>query len=347
MYWKFCVKRAFAAFFTFTIIVFIFSLLFNTTMERTVRGLIDEQIKAEITAMNKTTMSPDDINEYRTKRREQKFKIYKLDKPFMERVLRRTINTITFDFGKSTVMRSAKGSVQVKEIIWEVLPRTVLLFSTYTVINLLIGVWLGILKAKKPGKLLDNYTTINTMIVFGMPSWWLGMITIMFFAYVLKILPSGGMYSTPPFDGFARFLDLLYHMILPLFTLLAIGFWGIAYTVRNIMLGIMQEDYILSARARGINEKKVLFGHGLRSAAPPIVTMAVLSLLWSISGNLVFEGIFNWPGLGNLYWVAVQMNDVPVLMGSLSVTTGIMILGFMLLDMIYGFLDPRIKVGGN
>ncbi len=347
MYWKFCVKRVFTAFFTFCVIMFVFSLLFNTTMEKTVRSLIEDQIKAEITALVKTSnMNSEQMVVYREQRREDRYKLYNLDKSFMERVIRRTINTITFNFGQSTMMRSSKGSRDVGLIVKEVVPRTMFLFTTVVILNLLIGIWLGILKSRKPGKLLDNSTTVATMVVFGMPSWWLGMITIMLFAYVFKILPSGGMYSTPPFQGFARFIDLLYHLILPLFTLLMIGFWGMSFTIRNIMLGIMQEDYIMTARARGINEKKVLFGHGLRSAAPPIVTMSVISLLFSISGNLVFEGIFNWPGLGNLYWTAVQTNDVPVLMGNLAVTTGIMVLGFMFLDMIYGFLDPRIRVGG-
>lgn len=103
----------------------------------------------------------------------------------------------------------------------------------------------------------------------------------------------------------------------------------------------------MSARARGISEQKVLFGHTLRAAAPPIVTMAVLGLLGSLFGAIVFEGIFSWPGMGSLYWQSVQQNDIPVLMGNLSMTTGIYIIGLAFLDLIYGFLDPRVKVGGK
>jgi peptide/nickel transport system permease protein len=126
-----------------------------------------------------------------------------------------------------------------------------------------------------------------------------------------------------------------------------IGFWGRAYYTRNITLGILQEDYIMSARARGLPERRVLYGHTLRSAAPPIVTSALLTLLLSISGAMIFEGIFNWPGMGRLYWAAVQQNDVPVLMANMTVTTALYIAGLVILDLIYGFLDPRIKVSGR
>ncbi|GAH35501.1 unnamed protein product, partial [marine sediment metagenome] len=200
---------------------------------------------------------------------------------------------------------------------------------------------------QKAGGLMDKTTSIGTMIVYGMPSWWLGMLVIMFFAYTVKIFPSGGVHSVPPPTGFAYYIDLLHHMTLPVLTLVLIGFWGSAFLIRNIMLGILQEDYIMAARTRGIPERKVLYGHAMRTAAPPIVTMALLSLLASVGGNIIFEGIFSWPGLGNLYWIAIEQNDIPVLMGNLFITTALYIGGLVTLDLIYGFLDPRIKVGGR
>ncbi len=184
------------------------------------------------------------------------------------------------------------------------------------------------------------------MIVYGMPSWWVGMLLLMLFVYIIPIFPSGGMTSIPPRYGLLGFLDLLYHMALPLITLVVIGFWGMALLTRNIVLGVLQDDYIMAARARGLPERRVLFGHTLRTAAPPIITIALLSLLGSVFGSIILEGIFSWPGMGNLYWIAVQQNDVPVILGLLSVTTGLYMAGLVLLDLIYGFLDPRIKVGG-
>ncbi|PKL07458.1 MAG: ABC transporter permease, partial [Spirochaetae bacterium HGW-Spirochaetae-7] len=213
--------------------------------------------------------------------------------------------------------------------------------------ELLFGIALGLKKAQKPGGKLDKGTSFVTMIIYGMPSWWLAMMLILFFVYGLKWFPSGGISSVPTPEGFMYLVDRIWHMVLPIMTLVILGFWSLSFVVRNVVLGILQEDYIMSARARGVPENKVLFGHTLRTAAPPLVTMALLSLLASLSGAIIFEGIFSWPGLGNLYWVAVQQNDIPVLMGDLAITTGIYQAGLVLLDLIYGFLDPRIKVGGK
>jgi peptide/nickel transport system permease protein len=155
------------------------------------------------------------------------------------------------------------------------------------------------------------------------------------------------VHSNPTPHGFAGFIDLLYHLSLPLLTLVVLSVWGTAYLTRNIVMGNLQEDFVMAARARGISEGKVLFSHTLRTSMPAIMTLAVLSLFTSIGGNIIVEGIFSWPGLGNLYFVAVQQNDVPVLMGNLTIQTMINMVGFILLDLIYGILDPRIKVGGK
>ena len=259
----------------------------------------------------------------------------------------RTVKTLTFDFGKSTIVKSSDGDRNVKKIIFETIPRSMLLFTIAAILDLILGIILGLKKAQKPGKFLDKSTTLVTMVLYGLPTWWLAMILIMVFAYTLKILPSGGMFSSPPPDGFLRTLDMLKHMILPIATLVFLAFWGAAFFIRNIVLSTLQEDYIMSARARGIPERKVLFGHTLRTAAPPIVTMVLLSIIGSLGGAILFEGIFSWPGMGNLYWIALQQNDIPVLLGDLAITTGIYQLGLIILDLTYGFLDPRIKVGGK
>ena len=152
---------------------------------------------------------------------------------------------------------------------------------------------------------------------------------------------------SPTPQGLAGFFDFLWHLSLPLLTLVLLTVWGTGYLTRNIVLSNLQEDYVMAARARGISERRVLFGHTLRTAMPAIMTLAVLGLFSSIAGNIIVEGIFGWPGIGKLYFVAVQANDVPILMATLSIETLFNMLGFILLDIIYGFLDPRIKVGGK
>ncbi|HUW70458.1 MAG TPA: ABC transporter permease [bacterium] len=345
MYKWYALKRILRGLFMYALLMFIFSLLFNQVNEQTQRSQINEQVKMESVKLR--NMKPEQMTTWRTGRYDQLVKLYKLDRPLMERVLFRAVNTITFNFGKSTIIKSSKGEQDVLSILLEALPRTMLLFTTAAILETILGIALGLKKAQKPGGNLDRSTSFVTMIIYGMPSWWLGMMLILLFVYVLKLFPSGGVNSVPTPAGIGFVLDRIWHMILPIMTLVLMGFWSLSFVVRNIVLGVLQEDYIMSARARGIPENKVLFGHTLRTSAPPLVTMALLSLLSSLSGAIIFEGIFSWPGLGNLYWVAVQQNDIPVLMGDLAFTTGIYQAGLVLLDLIYGFLDPRIKVGGK
>ncbi|MBN2253453.1 MAG: ABC transporter permease [Kosmotogaceae bacterium] len=345
MFWKYMLKRVFYGIFIYIILIFVFSALFNTVMEQTLRGQIDEEIRGELMALD--NRSSQQIQDFIEMRRAEKYALYRLDKPIFERIVWRTWSTLTLNLGKSSSIRSAAGDRNVWAIVSEKIPRTLILFSSAMLIDIIIGIWLGLKKAQKAGGVLDKSTSVGTMVVFGMPSWWLGMILIMFFAYTIKVFPSGGLHATPPPEGIAFFLDALYHLALPVMTLVVIGFWGRAFLTRNIVLGVLQDDYIMAARARGIPERKVLYGHTMRTSAPPIVTMSLLALLASVSGNIVFEGIFNWPGMGNLFWFALQQNDVPVLMGNLAITTGLYICGLVLLDLVYGLLDPRIKVGGR
>lgn len=348
MYWRYAGKRILYGVIIFAILMLVYSVLFNTVMEQTQMSLIDEEVKQDVQRMTmRGNMTSEELQAFIADRRNIKIHQYHLDEPFFQRILWRTWDSITFNFGKSTIIKSSAGERDAWLIVSETIPRTILLFTTAVFFDVILGLMLGLKKAQKAGSLTDKSTSIVTMIVYGMPSWWLGMLMIMYFAYTFKIFPSGGLHATPPPVGFEYFVDSLYHLALPVITLVVIGFWGRAYLTRNIVLGVLQEDYIMSARARGIPERKVLYGHTMRTSAPPIVTLALLTMLASVSGNILFEGIFSWPGMGNLYWIAVQQNDIPVLMANLAMTTALYIGGLVFLDLIYGFLDPRIKVGGR
>jgi peptide/nickel transport system permease protein len=329
----------------YVVIIFLFSLMFNTVNETNARAEIEERIRQESTRLRNFTA--EQLRTWTVDRRAALYHIYHLDQPFVARVVWHTIDTITFQYGLSNGMKSSKGDREVWLIVSEVIPRTILLFTTAIAFEVVFGIFLGLKKAQKAGGLLDKSTSVMTMVVYGMPPWWVGMLMIMFFAYKLPVFPSGGMHVLPPPQGLLWYLDVAWHMVLPLITLLLIGFWGVALLSRNIVLGILQEDYIMAARARGMPERTILFGHTMRTAAPPITTIALLSLLASLFGNIVFEGIFSWPGMGNLYWTAIERSDIPVLLGLLSITTGLYIAGLVVLDLTYGFLDPRIKTGSR
>ncbi|CEP77574.1 MAG: ABC transporter permease [Defluviitoga tunisiensis] len=309
MYWKYVLKRIIIGLIIYVLIIFIYSVLFNVMFAVNNRYLLEGSVVSKIFSS--------------------------------------WIDTLTFNYGQSNVIRSFKGETDVIKIVLERIPNTLLLFTSSIIIDIFFGIWLGIKKAQKAGSLMDKTTSIITMICYGLPVWWVGLVMIMLFAFTFSLFPSNGILSVPPPETFLkRMLDIMYHMFLPVTTLVSLNFWGRAYLTRNIVLVNLQEDFIMSARARGIPERTVLYGHALRTSAPPILTMSILSLINSFSGALIFEGIFNWPGMGNLYWAAVQMNDIPVLLGNLSITTLIYIFGMIILDLVYGFLDPRIKIDG-
>jgi peptide/nickel transport system permease protein len=345
MYRKYVVKRAIYGLFMYIVMIFTYSAIFNKVAEETVRAQIEEQV-AQGAARHKNVTSAQ-LQALMETERAARIHQYHLDQPYLFRVFWRSVDTLVFNFGNSSLMKAPNGDRAVIAIIGEAIPRTIILFSTEVILVTVLGVILGLYAARKPNGPMDKSISMITMITNGLPAWWLGMLMIMFFSYAVPIFPSGGMQSNPPPVGLAAVLDFLWHLSLPLITLVFLGVWGTAYLVRNIVLSNLQEDYVMAARARGIPERRVLFGHTLRTAMPAIITLAILGLLSSIAGNIIVEGIFGWPGLGNLYFIAVQQNDVPVLMGTLAIETLLNMLGFILLDVIYGLLDPRIKVGGK
>ena len=352
MNWKYVLKRVGWAVLIYLIACFIYSGLFNAKMDKTLKGQIEEQVQKQMTSelMNsKKKFSAEERAKMYQERIQEQYETYHLDEPLMNRIFWRGWNTFTFEFGKATHMKSKKtGSTQVYDILMEVVPRTLMLFLTASSINLILMIILGMKKAQKPGQALDNSTTIIAMARAGLPTWWLGLMLLMLFVYVIPIFPSGGLHSTPVPEGtWANFFDLLYHLALPLITLVLVGFWRGAYITRNLVLGTLQEDFIMSARARGLSERRVLYGHALRTAAPPLATMIVMTILATLGGSLIFEAIFNWPGMGRVYWEALQTNDIPVMLGNTALLTILYLFGIVFLDLIYGFLDPRIKVGGK
>jgi peptide/nickel transport system permease protein len=344
MYRRYLFKRSIYGLLMYAVMIFTYSAIFNKVAEETLRAQIEEEVAQQ--AMQYKNVSAERLKAIVASEREARIRRQHLDQSYALRVMWRAFDTLTFDFGNSTIMRAPNGDRRVAAIIGEALPRTILLFSSEVVLVVVLGVVLGLYAARRPGGLLDRSISTITMITNGLPSWWLGMLMIMLFSYALPIFPSGGLHTNPAPTGLMAVADLLWHLALPLATLVFLGVWGSAYLIRNIVLSSLQEDYVMAARARGIPERRVLFGHSLRTSMPAILTLAILSLFSSIAGNIIVEGVFGWPGIGNLYFIAVQQSDVPVLMGTLAIETFINMLGFVLLDLVYGLLDPRIKTGG-
>jgi peptide/nickel transport system permease protein len=181
-------------------------------------------------------------------------------------------------------------------------------------------------------------------ISFAVPGWWLGILFILLFAFKLNWLPSGGMFSTPPpQETWPRLLDLGKHALLPIITLVTVSAGPYIYTVRTMTMTVAQEDHVALARAKGLPEGRVLRRHILRVAAPPIVTGLVLGLAGSLSGSILVETIFNWQGMGQLYFQAIGALDEAVVVALTFIFTLLYVVLRFVLDVLYLALDPRVR----
>jgi peptide/nickel transport system permease protein len=225
----------------------------------------------------------------------------------------------------------------------EKVPKTILLFTTSTLIITVIGLYLGAFVANRAGSFWDKINSGFAVFSSSFPAWWVGMLMIFAFAFTYHIFPARATPLTAPSDpGYA--LDLLYHMILPLITIVLVGFGSWAYIVRYFVVGILGEDYIIAKRAAGISQKRILYSHALKNAAPPIITVVGLSLASSFGGAVLVEAVFGWPGIGSLYYQAIGVLDIPVIVGLTYISTLIFVFTVFLIDIVYAYFDPRVKV---
>ena len=269
-----------------------------------------------------------------------------LDEPWYgpKRFANTVLKVMVLDLGKSNYITSDAGSPKVSDIILEKMPKTVLLFTTSTLIVTVIGLYLGAFVGNRSGSLWDRLNSTFAVFSTSFPTWWVGMLMIFAFAFTYHIFPSRATPLTPPSDPSYVF-DLLYHMLLPLITIVLVGFGAWAYTVRYFVVGILGEDYIAAKRTAGISERRIVYSHALRNAAPPIVTVVALSLAGSLSGAITIEAVFDWPGMGSLYYEAIGFLDIPIIIGITYVLTVIFMITVFLTDIIYAYFDPRVKVG--
>ncbi len=327
-------------------VLLITAFLMNKYMEDTIKTDIENRIQQEVYRNPKyARLSTEQKEQIAAQKRAFYYAKYGLDQPYIIRVLYRAYDAMTFNFGKAVTLRSSSGSSYVTDIILEALPRTILLFTTATIINIILGIFLGMKAASNIGSLLDRSISTFAMFTYSLPMWWTGILFILLFSYMLNLFPSGGMISVPPPSGIMHYVDILWHMALPLITIVFVSFGGWAYMTRSIVTNVLTEDFVITAKAKGVPERKILYGHVLRTASPPIVTSIVLSILGSLSGAIITEAVFSWPGIGRLYWMAISSGDMPVVLGLVYITTFLYVFAVLILDLVYGLLDPRVKVG--
>ena len=305
------------------------------------------QVRTEITenpTIAQSFANAKEFEAYVQEQIDQRTKALGLDEPWYspQRVGLTMYKILLLDFGHATFLTSDSGSSDVRDILYEKLPRTILLFTTATIIISLIGIFLGALSGSKPGSSIDKITSTFAIISSSFPVWWIGLLMIFLFAFTYQIFPARATPSIPADDP-NYIVSLLYHMALPLITIVMIGFGSWAYLVRNFMVGIMQEDFISAKKTIGIGKKKIIYTHALKNAAPPIVTILALSLSGSLGGAIITEAVFDWPGMGRLYFEAISVMDLPVIIGATYVLTVFFLASIFIADILYGYLDPRVR----
>ncbi|MEF8835527.1 MAG: ABC transporter permease [Candidatus Thermoplasmatota archaeon] len=331
------------------IVVFILSAAYSGATESELEGNINETIRQEKMALEEEPeMGWEEWEERKRARLERK---YNLHVPKHERVFYQAFDVLTLDFGEANEMTTDDGdSSMVFDIIMDRLPNTIMLFTTAAVIYTALGIAVGLKAAQKAGSITDRFLSLFSITASSMPMWWVGMLAVMIGVYELGLFPApDAQFGTVERMGRWDYTtELLSRMVLPLIVIVFVFFGTRAWTTRNIVTGVLQDDYIMAARAKGVPERKVIYGHTLKTAAPPIVTSAIMALLLSLGGAMISEIIFRWPGMGLLLRSALlDYYDVPVILGISFITSFLYVFGYYIADLIYGFLDPRVEVGAG
>ncbi len=278
--------------------------------------------------------------------RERLVKEFGLDKPLHVQYWNWLKNLLKLDLGRSF----APDRRPVWDKIKERLPVTILINSVSMSLILLVGIPLGVLSAVRSGSLFDRVTTLLVFVGYAMPGFWLALLLMLLFGIKLGILPISGIHSLMGYESMSfweKVLDWAKHLVLPVFVATFGGLAGISRYMRYSMLEALSQDYILTARAKGLSERAVVYKHALRNALLPVITILGLSVPGLVGGSVIFESIFGIPGIGQLMWQAVMARDYPVIMGNLVIVSVLTLLGNLLADIGYALADPRIRLEGR
>ena len=262
--------------------------------------------------------------------------IFGLDQPIHIQYLKWAYGIFTGNWGFTFF-----GGRPVLQVILERFPATFLLMGSAMSLAILIGMLIGILGAVRRYSIFDYLATTGAMVALSFPTFWFGLMTIFIFSLKLGWLPSGGMYTL---GGEEDILDLFRHLILPtmVLALVLVAQWS-RYS-RSSFLEVIHQDYIRTAKSKGLSAGRILLRHAFPNAVAPLIALAGIQLPWLFSGALVTETIFGWPGMGRLFVDALTMKEYPVLMGMIMITAMFVIIGNLVADVINALIDPRIRL---
>lgn len=267
-------------------------------------------------------------------------KAYGLDRPLTEQFVTYIGKSLQGDLGQSYTFNRP-----VSEMILDRLGPTVLLVMTALLSAVLVGTLLGVWAAQRPDSVVSGVVTVLSLVGYSMPVFWTGILLVILFGKVWPIMPIAGMHDVRLMgaSAWAVTLDILHHLVLPALTLTLIYVAQYSRLARASMLEILGSDYIRTARAKGLSDHAVTFKHALRNALMPIVTVVGLQFGNLISGAVLVETVFSWPGLGTLALDAILGRDYPTLLGVLTFSAMLVIVANLLTDFSYRWIDPRLR----
>ncbi len=281
--------------------------------------------------------------------------LYNLDKPLTTQYGLWLKRIVKLDFGNSFAShqrpvlweaKDAKGNI-TKGMIQDALPITLMINLIGLLIIFLISIFLGVTSAVNQNKWPDRLITIIVFIGFAVPGFWLALLLMYWTGVTHSWLPISGLHSVgyEKMGHVAQYVDLFKHLILPVSISSLGGLASISLYVRNGMLDVLQQEFITTARAKGLTENKVIYGHALRNTLLPLITIIGLSIPGLIGGSVIGESIFAISGMGKLFFDAVLMRDFPVVMGILTIGSVLTLFGNLIADIGYAWADPRIRRG--
>lgn len=265
---------------------------------------------------------------------------YGLDKPFIVQLGLYLWNVLQFNFGYSFFFNTP-----VTALIAERLPATLLLVFTAQILALVIGIILGVISAKKPHGWLSHFVTLLALFGYSAPVFWTGIMLLIGLSLMVPLFPVAGMVDVTLLDAplWRQYLDIAHHLFLPALTLASIFLALYSRLCRASMLEVLGSDYIRTARAKGLSERNIIYKHALKNALSPVIILAGLQFSAVVSGAVLVETVFSWPGLGTLALQSILARDTPTILGILFFSALVVIIGNLLTDLALRFIDPRIN----
>ncbi len=338
----------------FTVVVGIYLVVLVANMGGYVdeirRGNIHQEVSLEISQDQSAEMralSPEQKRNLIRERVAVEVKRQGLDQPFVVRSFGFLRNALTLELGFASDLTSDSGSRQVRLILLERLPPTLLLWGAANLTLFFVSLFVGLYLSRRYGSLLDKLV-IALAPTSSAPAWFYGLFLILVFAAVLQVLPFGGMVAAPPPESKVAYaLSVARHLALPTMAIVISSIFLQTFNFRTFFLIYSSEDYVEMAKAKGLSDRDIERRYVLRPVLPTIITQFALLLIYIWMGATILETVFNWPGLGRTLYQAIGLFDTPVIVGGQVIFAYLLAVTVFFLDIIYALVDPRVRIGGE